>query len=147
MKYTNEIEINKPIDKVIELFDNADNLSKWMEGLQSFEHISGTPGQVGAKSKLKFKVRNREMELIETVTVRNLPKEFSGTYEAANGKGALNIVRNEFVKLSPTKTKYISESEFQFKGFMVVVAALMKGAFKKQSLKYITNFKKFAESV
>ena len=147
MKYTNEIEINKPIDKVIELFDNADNLSKWMEGLQSFEHISGTPGQVGAKSKLKFKVRNREMELIETVTVRNLPKEFSGTYEAANGKGALNIVRNEFVKLSPSKTKYISESEFQFKGFMVVVAALMKGAFKKQSLKYITNFKKFAESV
>ncbi len=147
MKYTNEIEINKPIDKVIELFDNADNLSKWMEGLQSFEHISGTPGQVGAKSKLKFKVRNREMELIETVTVRNLPKEFSGTYEAANGKGALNIVRNEFVKLSPTKTKYISESEFQFKGFMVVVAALMKGAFKKQSLKYITNFKNFAESV
>ena len=147
MKYTNEIEINKPIEKVIELFDNADNLSKWMEGLQSFEHISGTPGQVGAKSKLKFKVRNREMELIETVTVRNLPKEFSGTYEAANGKGALNIVRNEFVKLSPTKTKYISESEFQFKGFMVVVAALMKGAFKKQSLKYITNFKNFAESV
>lgn len=147
MKYTNEIEINKPVEEVIRLFDNADNLSKWMEGLQSFEHISGTPGQPGAKSKLRFKVGKREMELIETVTVRNLPKEFTGTYEAANGKGALNIVRNEFVKLSPTKTKYISESEFQFKGLMAIMAALMKGAFKKQSLKYITNFKNFAESV
>lgn len=45
MKFTTETDINKPTDKVIELFDNADNLSKWMEGLQSFEHISGTPGQ------------------------------------------------------------------------------------------------------
>ncbi len=146
MKYTNEVEINKPLEEVIPLFDNPDNLYKWMEGLQSFEHISGTPGQPGAKSKLKFKVGKREMVLIETVTVRNLPKEFTGTYESENGKGALNIVRNEFVKLSPAKTKYISESEFQFKGFMAIIAVLMKGAFKKQSLKYITNFKNFAES-
>lgn len=36
MKYTAEIEINKPIDTVIELFDNPDNMGKWMEGLQSF---------------------------------------------------------------------------------------------------------------
>lgn len=147
MKYTNEIEINKSVEDVIRLFDNADNLSKWMEGLQSFTHISGTPGQPGAKSKLVFKVGKREMTLIETVTVRNLPKEFTGTYEAPDGKGALNIVKNEFVKLSPTKTKYISESEFQFKGFMVIVAAIMKGAFKKQSLKHVNNFKNFAESV
>lgn len=146
MKYTNEVEINKPLEEVIRLFDNPDNLSKWMEGLQSFEHISGTPGQPGAKSKLKFKVGKREMVLIETVTVRNLPKEFTGTYESENSKGALNIVRNEFVKLSPAKTKYISESEFQYKGFMAIIAVLMKGAFKKQSLKYITNFKNFAES-
>ena len=146
MKYTNEIEINQPIKKVIELFDNPDNMGKWMEGLQSFEHISGIPGKVGAKSKLKFLHKGREMELIETVTVRNLPEEFSGTYEMA-GKGGLNTVRNKFVELSPTKTKYISESEFQFTGFVKFIAPLMKGAFKKQSLKYLNNFKKFAESV
>ena len=56
MKYTTEIEIEKPIEKVIELFDNPDNLKKWMEGLQSFEHLSGTPGQPGAKSRLFFKM-------------------------------------------------------------------------------------------
>ena len=56
MKYSTEIEINKPVEKVIELFDNSDNLGKWMEGLHSFEHISGNPGQVGAKSRLKFKL-------------------------------------------------------------------------------------------
>jgi len=143
MKYTTEIEINQPIDKVIALFDNPDNMSKWMEGLQSFEHLSGTPGQVGAKSKLRFKMGKRDFEMIETITVRNLPDEFSGNYEA---KGVFNIVKNKFVKLSDNSTKYITENEFQMKGFMKLIGFLMPGAFKKQSYKYLLDFKKFAES-
>ena len=142
MKYSVDIEINQPIDKVVELFDNPANMKEWMEGLISFEHISGTPGKVGAKSKLKFKTGKREMEMIETVTVRNLPHEFSGTYEA---KGVHNIVTNKFISLSNNKTMLTNEQEFQFKGFMKIVAFLMQGAFKKQSLKYMTAFKTFAE--
>jgi carbon monoxide dehydrogenase subunit G len=142
MKYSEEIEINKPIEKVIELFDNPDNLKKWMEGLQSFEHLSGTPGQPGAKSKLKFKMGNREMEMIETVITRNLPHEFTGSYEA---KGGYNIVKNKFVKLSGTRTKHITEHEFRFKGFMKVIAFLFSGMFKKQSMKYLKAFKEFVE--
>ena len=38
-----------------------------------------------------------------------------------------------------------NEQEFQFKGFMKIVAFIMQGAFKKQSLKYMTAFKTFAE--
>lgn len=143
MNYTVEIEINKPIDTVIELFDNPDNMGKWMEGLQSFEHLSGTPGEPGAKSRLKFKMGKREIEMIETVTVRNLPDEFSGTYEAA---GVFNIVKNKFEKITENKTKYFTENEFQFKGFMKIMAWIMPGAFKKQSMKYLKSFKQFAEN-
>ena len=53
MKYINEIEIDRPIENVVGLFDDPANMDKWMEGLQSFEHISGTPGQPGAKSRMK----------------------------------------------------------------------------------------------
>ena len=143
MKYTTEIEINQPIDKVIALFDNPANMAKWMEGLISFEPLSGTPGQPGAKSRLKFKMGKREIEMTETITVRNLPDEFSGTYEA---KGVYNLLKNRFVKISDTKTKYISEEEFRFSGYMKVIALLMPGSFKKQSQKYLENFKAFAES-
>jgi len=142
MKYTSEIEINRPVEKVIELFDNPDNLDKWMEGLQSFEHIGGTPGQPGAKSRLKFKMGKREIEMIETITVRNLPDEFSGTYEA---KGVFNIVKNKFISLPDNRTKYVSEQEFHFKGFMKIIAFLMPGVFKKQSMKYLSAFKNFVE--
>lgn len=144
MKYTCEIEINQPIDKVIELFDNAENLKKWMEGLQSFEHLSGEPGRPGAKSRLKFKMGKREMEMIETVTVRNLPEEFSGTYVM---NGVFNIVKNKFVPLSFNKTNYVTEQEFQFHNpMMKLMAFLMPGMFKKQSMKFLESFKKFAES-
>ena len=142
MQFTTETIINAPIEKVIALFDDPQNLPKWMEGLQSFEHISGTPGQPGAKSRLKFKIGKREFDLIETVTVRDLPHEFSGTYDA---QGVQNIVRNRFIKLAGDKTKYVTENEFQFKGFMKILAFLMSGAFKKQSIKYAEDFKRFVE--
>jgi len=142
MKYTTEIEINQPVNKVIELFDNPDNMKLWMEGLQSFEPLSGTPGQPGAKSRLKFKMGKREIEIIETITTRNLPEEFSGTYEA---KGVFNIVSNKFIPISGTKTKFVADHEFQFSGIMKVMGILMPGAFKKQSMKYLEKFKEFAE--
>jgi carbon monoxide dehydrogenase subunit G len=143
MKYTSEIEIDKPIDRVIELFDNPDLMGKWMEGLQSFEPISGKPGQVGAKSRLRFKIGKREIEMVETITVRQLPEEFSGTYEA---KGVFNIVKNKFMALPGNRTRYVTEQEFQFSGFMKVIGLLMPGAFRKQSLKSLNDFKNFAEN-
>lgn len=143
MKFTSEIEINVPVSRIVELFDNADNLTKWMDGLQSFDHLSGVPGQPGAKTKMVFKMGSREIEMIETITVRNLPDEFTATYDA---DGVINIVKNRFIKLPESKTKYITENEFQFKGFMKIIALLMPGSFKKQSYKFMEDFKKFAET-
>ena len=142
MKYTSDIEIDKPLDRVIKLFDNPDNMGKWMKGLQSFEHLSGVPGQPGAKSKLKFKNGKREIEMTETINVRNLPHEFSGTYDV---KGVHNIVTNRFLPLPGNRTKYISEQEFQFKGFMKIIGLLFSGTFKKQTMQYLKDFKDFAE--
>lgn len=143
MKYTCEITIDKPVNRVIELFDNPDNMKYWMKGLESFEHISGTPGQPGAMSKLKFKMGKREMELIETIITRNLPEEFSGIYEA---NGVFNEVKNKFMPVSENATRYITENHFEFKGFMKIIAFIMPGAFKKQSVKYLKAFKEFAEN-
>lgn len=143
MKYSVSITIDKPVNEVVALFDNVDNMKKWMDGLESFEPLDGTPGEVGAKSRLRFKMGKREIEMIETITAKNLPEEFTGTYEA---KGVFNIVRNSFEPLPGNKTKYTTEQEFQFKGFMKLMGLLMPGAFKKQSMKYLQDFKAFAES-
>ena len=142
MKYTVQVEINVPRDKVLELFDNPENMAKWQEGFVSLEHLSGEPGQVGAKSKLKYLMGSREIEMIETITVRNLPEEFSGTYEA---KGVWNEVRNLFSE-KEGKTLWVSHNEFRCTGFMWFIALIFPGTFRKQSQKYLDDFKKFAEN-
>lgn len=143
MKYTCEIEIGLPVSRVVELFDSVENLKKWQPGFVSFEPISGMTGQVGAKSLLRYKMGKREIEMIETITVKNLPHEFSGTYEA---KGVWNEAKNFFIPLDEHRTLYKSENEFRFSGFMKLIGLLMPGSFKKQSMKYLELFKKFAES-
>ncbi|MDQ3021819.1 MAG: SRPBCC family protein [Bacteroidota bacterium] len=142
MNYTLEIEIDKPIDKVIEIFDNPENMDKWMDGLQSFKHLSGTPGQPGAKSELKFKMGKREIDMTETILIRNLPYEFTGSYQA---KGVFNIVKNKFTSLPGARTKYTTEQEFRFTGYMKIIGLLMPAVFKKQSMKYLKDFKKYVE--
>lgn len=142
MKYTSEITINLPRDRVIELFDNPDNMPKWQPGLQSFEHLSGVAGQSGATSRLKYKMDKREIEMIETITSRNLPDEFSGTYEA---NGVRNNVVNRFYN-EGDKTRWVAEHEFKFSGFMNLMGWIMPGAFKKQTRQIMEQFKEFAES-
>jgi carbon monoxide dehydrogenase subunit G len=143
MKYSNEIEINQPIQRVKELFENPANMSKWQPGFISMEPLSGTPGQAGAKSKLKYKMGKRDVEMIETITLNNLPYEFHGTYEA---KGMHNEQKNFFTETAPGKTKWRSETEFKFSGIMKLIGWLMPGMFRKQLQKYLDMFKAFAES-
>lgn len=142
LKYSVEIEIDLPRDRVVELFDNEENMFKWQKGLMSCDHISGEPGQAGEKSRLVFQMGKRTIEMIETITERNLPDDFNGMYDA---KGVHNVVKNRFVELGPDKTKWVSENEFEFQGFMRLIGFFMKSAFPKQSLKYLKDFKAFAE--
>src|SRR5687767_9221098 len=142
MKYAVSIEINAPIDEVIRRFDNPDVMKEWMNGLISFEHVSGEPGQPGAVSKLVFQMGKRRIDMIETVKVRNLPKEFTGTYEA---KGVYNEVGNFFTAKDEHTTLYETTQVFELKGGMKIIGWLFPGAFKKQSLQYLKDFKAFVE--
>jgi hypothetical protein len=142
--YTVSIEIDLPRDKVIELFDNSDNMFHWQNGLQSFEHVSGEPGQPGAKSKLVYVNGKNTIELTETITKRNLPDEFNGSYEWSSGK---NTLENRFIVVGPNKTRWESTCGYEMKTlFMKAMGLVMSGSFKKQNLKFMENFKAFAET-
>jgi hypothetical protein len=144
MKYNIELIINLPRDKVIRKMDNVDNMKHWQRGLTSAEHISGTPGEVGAKMQLNYKFGKREMQLIETISKRDFPREFHANYDA---KGMHNVQENFFEETPDDKTKWISKCEFIPTNFMMkMMTTLMPGVFKKQSRKYMDDFKNFAEN-
>ena len=142
MRYTVDITIDLPRDQVIALFNNSENMTKWQPDLMSFEHLSGEPGEVGTKSKLKYKMGKRKVEMIETITKNTLPEALDGTYSTS---GVYNIISNRFEIFNESQTKWISENEFQFTGFMKIMGFFIKGSFPKQTLKVMQQFKTFAE--
>jgi len=115
-----------------------------LQGLLNLFMRWGSTGEPGAKSRMQYKIGKRQIELIETITVNNLPQEFSGTYEA---KQMTNTMTNRFTSLEENKTRYQAEIEYtDFNGFMVkLMAFLMPGMFKKQTQKWLFQFKAFAE--
>jgi hypothetical protein len=144
MKYSTEIIIDLPREEVIRKLDNAENMKHWQKGLVNYEFLEGEPGSEGAKMKLEYQMGKRNMVLTETIIKRNFPTEFHATYDA---KGVHNIQMNYFQDIDMKQTKWISESEFRFKGLgMKMMGWLMPGAFKKQSMKYLIDFKNFAEN-
>lgn len=144
MKFNCSVDIKAPLEKVIDLFDDPDNLKEWQDGFESFENLSGEPGQPGTKSRMIYNIRGKPMELIETITVRNLPHEFSGTYDH---KHMSNSMKNYFEDLGDGQTRYRTEVEYtQFHSFPIkILAKLFPGMFKKQVQKWMDQFKGFVE--
>ncbi|MBT8209233.1 MAG: SRPBCC family protein [Eudoraea sp.] len=143
MKYTCEILVDVPRTVFIEKLDNPENMILWQQGLLRYKVLSGTPGEEGAKMELHYKMGKRELVMIETILKQDFPNEFHATYDA---KGVHNIQRNYFEEVTAGQTRWRAESEFQFAGFfMKLMAFFMPGAFKKQSLRYLRDFKAFAE--
>ncbi len=142
MKYSLTNTINKPLAEVAEKFGDPDGIKHWMEGLQKIERVSGTPGKTGAKSNFHFLHKNREMVISETILEENLPNQMKFSYDSAMGR---NIVEICFESISDKEVKQTSNTTMELKGGMKIMGFLFKGMFKKQSLKYMTAFKEYAE--
>jgi len=144
MKYTTEITVELPLKEFIEKLDNADNMKHWQKGLVRYEHIHGTPGEVGAQMKLYYDLGKRKMELVETIITNDMPHELHATYDAP---GMVNVQHNFFSETPEGHTKWVSESEFTSDKMMFkIMMKLMPGTFKKQSRSYMVDFKAFAET-
>jgi carbon monoxide dehydrogenase subunit G len=143
MKYAYEIEVNTPLEKVVKLAGDPANRMSWMDGIESYEPVSGTPGEVGSKSKMVFKTGNMKMTMVGTVVANNLPQSFTESIDASN---LTSTAISKFIAIAPDKTKYISEQNFAFKGlFNKIVGFLLQGEFKKQTLRHMEGFKRFVE--
>jgi len=145
MKYTCTVDIDLPLNKVAELWANEAHFDQWQDGFQSIQLIDGPKDMVGSTSRIIFQQGKRRMELVETILHNNLPKEKKALYEHIH---MTNTQTTRFESLSDNKTRYTSEVEYtQFNGVMPrIMAKLFPGMFKKQSQKWMNQFKAFAEN-
>lgn len=144
MKFHIEIVVDISFAKLIELFENPNNLKKWQPNVISFKHLSGEIGQPGATSEIHYDIIVKKIKIKETIVKRNLPQEFVLKHET---DGVTNTIYNNFKEIAPNKTRWIMENNFQFGGIMKFAALALKGAFKKQTELTMERFKKFAETI
>ena len=146
MKFSCSVDIDLSRDIVVDLFDKPENMQHWQDGFISFEHKSGTPGEVGSQSHIRYNIRGKKMLLLETVSHKKLPEAYYGTYEGDFGK---NTMHNHFTVLDRHKTRWDAEVEYiKMNGFMMkMMSRLMPGMFQKQTQKWMDQFKEWSEGV
>jgi len=144
MQFTCAVDIDLPRATVINYFKNPDNMQYWQDGFISYKQLGGNAGTEGAQSLVTYDIRGKKMQLTETVLTSKLPAEFHGLYEGDFGK---NTMSNYFVELGPKLTRWRAEIEYlETKGFIMKMMSLFfSGIFKKQTQKWMNQFKSFTE--
>ncbi|MFD9944703.1 SRPBCC family protein [Nonomuraea sp. NPDC059023] len=153
MKYTVSIEIALPRDRVVQLLADPAHLPMWLRGLVLHEPLSGVHGQVGTKSRVVMQTGRQRFEGIETITrrepadLREIPVGSVVSFDREiAGEGMWSVARERLTEAGPETTLWVSESEYRFSGVLMrLVGLLMPGAFRKQSLQHMQDFKAFAE--
>ena len=135
MKYSLEIEIEKPLDVVSDLFGDVNNLAFWQPGFMGIEEADG-------ETTMSYQHGKRVIKMIEKINVNKLPGEFTASYTVT---GMVMTVQNLFEEIGEGRTKWTSNNECKPSGFMKIMMWIMPGCAKKQSFSYMENFKAFAE--
>lgn len=143
MKCISQVIINKPVEEVWNYFDNPDNMTKWLTGLQSFEHLSGTPGEVGAKSKHTYDNNGKTIVLIEEITSRIANKELKGTLTHDMMESTMD---NQFEDLGDGRTKVTATVNTKFKSLVFkLLSPFMKRGFQNRQNNDLRRLKELVE--
>jgi carbon monoxide dehydrogenase subunit G len=153
MKYTVSIEIALPQERVAQLLADPAQMPKWLRGLVLHEPLEGVHGQVGTTSRVVMQMGRQRMEATETITrrepadLREIPKGTVVHFDREIvGGGMWSAVRDRLTEAGPETTLWVSESEYRFSSVLMrLLGRLMPGAFRKQSLQHMQDFKAFAE--
>jgi hypothetical protein len=141
-----KVEINLPISKVVELFMDKANFKEWKKGFISYDHIKGTPGELGAVTKLVTSQGTMYCQII----AKNLPFEIIETYEHKRGDKTTMVHKavNKFVRMSDHTTLFEVNTEvIEVHGAMLkLIMKLMAKAGERYSQQQLNQFKVFAEN-
>tara|TARA_Y100001934_G_scaffold221476_1_gene264041 strand:+ start:153 stop:632 length:480 start_codon:yes stop_codon:yes gene_type:complete len=144
MKFVCSVTIQAPRDRVVAPGQDPDHLDEWQDGFLGLEPVTGQPGSAGSKTKLMYKTGKRKITLLETIVTNDLPDWFIGTYET---EAMTNTMINHFTAVDEHHTRWDAEIEYTRIGALIprILAVLVPGMFRKQTQKWLDQFKVFAE--
>jgi len=143
MKLKFETVIDASREIVWAAFDDPNNMMRWQQNLESFNHISGEPGRPGAISELIYDEKGKKVILREEVTERREPSFMAGAYESPMGT---TLIVNHFEEIDENSTRWTSWCNFTFKGFMKVMSLFVSGIIRRRTEADMERFKLMVET-
>lgn len=144
MKYSCYVIIDLPIEKVVSLFEDSANMVHWQQGFQSYEPLEGIPGREGSTALIRYDLGSQQLEMVETVLVNDLPREFMARYEYEHGT---NTMQNIFEEHGNGQTRWVAHLDyFEIRGMMMkIMKWFAPRVFRKQTQAWMNKFKEFSE--
>jgi len=144
MKYTCTIEVALNREDCVQLWLDESKFGEWQDGFQHKKWIQGNPNETNSKSEIVWAQGKRKMELTETILENRLPEYILGEYVHIH---MTNTQKISFEAISSQSTLIRSDVEYTaFHSFLPkIMAKLFPGMFKKQSQKWLDQFKALAE--
>ncbi len=142
LTYEYEIMVDKPLAESWAVSQDEEKMSDWLDGFQKIEHVSGTPGTVGAVSDVYFISDGQEMTIRETITEivpdESISMSFTSDFMDMDYKLIMTPVDGK-TKINSTTTAagngMVSKS----------LIALMGNSIKKQEETNLANLKRTIE--
>lgn len=142
VSYDCEIVVDKPLSESWQVTQDEEKMSDWLPGFQKIEHVSGTPGEVGAVSIVHFIENGEEMQIEETITDIVTNESISMTY------GSDFMDMDYYMKLIDDggRTKITSSTTARGNGmFSKSLMALIGDTIKAQEEANLVNLKRVIE--
>lgn len=140
--YEDEILVDKPVTESWAVIQDEEKLSEWLPGFQKMEHISGTPGTVGAVADVYFDTNGQKMTIRETITGLVPNESISMSYTS----DFMTMDYDMAMSSDNGKTKIQSSTKVRGNGlFSRSMVVLMAGSFRSQEESNLTNLKKTIE--
>lgn len=141
--YDCDITVEKPIDESWAVTQDEEKMPEWLIGFQKIEHISGTPGTVGAVSDVYFVTNGQEQMIREKITEIIPNESISMTYES-------DFMDMDYtLSMKPDGESTIINSSTITKGNGMIsksIMALMGGSIKAQEEINLSHLKKTIEN-
>ncbi len=140
--YRAEVNINKSIKVVFEIFNNSENIKNWVPEVKSFEVVNTNPGKTGSVYKIVIDNKGQEVTMTEKV-MAYVPNEKVTLFFDAEGM----LKRDDYIfKEKDGVTTITLNTSCQSDSYILAcIFPYFKGTFQKQDQSYLNNFKAFAE--
>jgi carbon monoxide dehydrogenase subunit G len=142
LSYDCEINVDKPQAESWAVMQDPEKLPEWLIGFQKIEHVSGTPGTVGAVSDMYFNHNGEQMVIQETITNIIPDESISLSYTS----DFMNMNYRLAMTSANGKTQINSSTTTAGNGIISrSIMALMANSIREQEETNLANLKKAIE--